>query len=384
MVTMHYDFEISVSEIRNELDPGKSASYRLDSPDCKRYTISEPWIEITPEIRAKALDIAGTETNPVTIARNLFNWVIHDMSYEYPALEDRGSQKAFAKRKGDCGEFSVVYCALCRAVGIPARTVTCCWLTGSGHQWAEILLPPYGWVPVDTSVAQMFLPGYTIFTPEETAKFAESRGFTRTDPDYLFGNLYPNRLIVSAGNNIEVRSQKAGIDRTFRFMQPGGSAAYPEAAEFRGFESKPVHTGFYMFGDGRSDAKAAWNKAELDLAEAYFHAGLLDKAEPGLRRKTANRPDDATAWLTLGQFDLARGSVDAAIEAFRKSLEGKAGSVAPVLHAWARNLLGNCFDLKGNREAAIAQYQTVIDSGITFEGASEYARKHMEQPFTND
>ncbi len=382
-IYFYYDFQVFPEEVKSDIDPSKITHYQKESDEYIRYTKSEPWIEVTPEIKEKAQEIVGKEINPYFKAKKIFDWVVENMEYEYPDIKERGAEKSFKKRKGDCGEFSMVFSALCRAVGIPARTVICIWVTGGGHAWAEILLPLYGWIPVDASVAELMTPGSKAIQDEkDVIKFMESRGIPERDPDYLFGNLYPNRVMVSIGSNIEVKSKKTEIERTFRFMQPGGDTAFPPAIEFKGISDKVVHTGFYLFRDSRNDKELAVEKAEKELAPAYFVVGLLDKAKRGLLQKVEEKPEDAVSWLYLGQLYMQEDDLDKAIEAFKKSITGKAGSIKPVIEVLSRNLLGNCYDVKGMREKAVDEYNKVINSGVNFQGALDSAKKYIEEPYT--
>ena len=381
-IFFYCDFRVLPEKVETEIDPRKIVAYQKESAEYKRYIKSEPWLEITPEIREKAVELVDKETNPYFQAKKIFDWVVENMNYEYPDVKERGAKNSFKKLKGDCGEFSVVFAALCRAVGIPARTVTCIWFTGSGHQWAEILLPPYGWIPVDPSVAEMMTPGSEALDSKEAViKFMESRGIPKKDPDYLFGNLYPNRVIVCIGNNIEAISNKTGIKKTFRFMQPGGSTAFPPAIELKGLTEKTVHAGFYVFGNEREELKFATEKAQKELAHAYLDAGLNDKAEKGFLKIIEEKPDDAISWLNLGQIYMNKEDYDNAIAAFQKCISGKAGSIKPVIEIWAHNLLGNCYDIKGMRELAITEYKKVIDMNINYQGAVASAKKYLKEPF---
>jgi hypothetical protein len=379
----YYDFQVLPARIEHNIDPQKVLSVPENDDEFIRYTISEPWIELVPEIREKAREIIGDETNPYFQARKIFHWVVDNMSYEYPAMEDRGAVKSYAKLKGDCGEYSFVFEALCRSVGVPARTVTCVWFQGGGHAWSEIYIRPYGWIPVDASVADLLVPGSDVLDSEEAVlRFMETRGIPERNPDYLFGNLYPNRMIVFVGNNAIIRSSKTGIERTFQFMQPGGSVSYPPAVELYGLSKQTVHTGFYLFGDGCDDIEQAHGVLEKELAAEYFSAEMFDMAEKGFLKKVEERPDDAISWFYLGQIYMDRHDLGRAIEAFEKSIAGKAGSVKPVIEVWARNMAGQCYDLQGNREKAIEQYTLVIESGVNMQGAVDTAKKYLEIPYT--
>ena len=119
-----------------------------------------PHIVYTPEIRREVAEIVGGEANPLARARRIFRWVSRSIPWqaedEYstiPSLAVRG----FAVRRGDCGVQNTLFITMCRIAGVPAR-----WqsgfetrpLTGTGigmHDWAEIYVAPWGWLPADAS-----------------------------------------------------------------------------------------------------------------------------------------------------------------------------------------------------------------------------------------
>ena len=138
----YYDFKFAGEEVNVDVDPSKIEPYDEESAEYQRYTGSEPWLEVTDAIVAQAGEIVGDETNPYYKAKKIFDWVVYNIRYESPDFNHCSATKSFARRAGDCGGFSVIFCALCRAAGVPARTVTACWTFGGGHQWAEVLLPP--------------------------------------------------------------------------------------------------------------------------------------------------------------------------------------------------------------------------------------------------
>lgn len=86
------------------------------------------------------------------------------LAYEYPArvLTYRpqkavGAVNALKAGIGDCTEYSCLFCALCRAGGVPARRVAVFNLGSKNeitdkepnHDTAEVFLKTHGWVPVD-------------------------------------------------------------------------------------------------------------------------------------------------------------------------------------------------------------------------------------------
>jgi tetratricopeptide (TPR) repeat protein len=374
----YYDFDLTYQEVSLKIDPSKVIRCDTDSVEYKRYTISEGWLDITDEIRAKAKEIVGKEANTYYIAKKIFDWVVDNFQYEYPDFKARGASKSLKRLKGDCGEFSAVFVSLCRSQGVPARTVTCNWFKGGGHQWAEVYLPPYEWVPVDTTLARRFK-----YEPESAIalRAMQIAGIKCKDPDWFFGNLYPYRLICLIGENIKVKSSAAGIERKFFILQPGGIVAYPPAAEFTGFSSPPVNGGVYVFGEKSRDAAYAREQVEKDLAESYFQAGIYDKAELGLRRALKDKPADEYSWLILGQVYLATGKYGKAIDSFSNAIDGRAGSLKPVWDALSHFYIGNCRDILAERKLALLEYEKVVASGIDYEALQERARKCILLPY---
>jgi tetratricopeptide (TPR) repeat protein len=202
-----------------------------------------------------------------------------------------------------------------------------------------------------------------------------------TDPNYFFGNLYPNRLIVCIGNNVPAISQKTGIQRTFKAMQPGGGSALPPAIEFDGLAHRAVHGGFFVYGGQRSNLAQAQARAEKVLAFSYFMAQLYDQAEKGFSKKLAEEPEDAASLWGLGMVYTMKKDYDAAINAFHRSIAGSGGSSKPAIEALARYKLGNCYDLKGMRNQAIREYQTVVRMDVNFYGAVDSSKKYLEKPY---
>lgn len=377
----YYDFAYAGELVSGaDVDAATVEPYDEGSPEYQRYTASEPWVEITDAIRAQAREIVGDETNPYVKAHKIFDWVVYNIRYEFPDIDHRGAAKSFARRSGDCGEFSFVFCALCRAEGIPARTITCCWPWGGGHVWAEVLIPPYGWVPADTSMAAMFVPRGSVPASEDNIRrFMEKTGILEEDAEWLFGNLYPHRLIVAVGNNLEFEYPDLEVAKVFRFMQPGGSGAYPGGIEYIGLSDKTVSAGFYAFGEGRDDVTSARETISDGLGSAYFDVGEYAKAEESLRTAVEQKPDVEINWLLLGQAYFHQGKYDEAVDALGKALAGKGGSIKPVLDAQAHNYLGACYQQQGKLEDARDEFLWVMASGIDYEGSLAFAEEHYDE-----
>lgn len=383
-VCFYYDFEIEHWEVNSNIDLSKIENYDEQSSEFLNNTTSEPWVEITPEIKEMALEIVGQETNPYIKANKFFNWVINNIDYEYPDLKERGSGKSFKKRKGDCGDFSAIFCAFCRSVKIPARLITCRWFQGSGHVWAEFYLPKYGWIPVDTSIAESFLIKSRIYNYESPQ--LRITGLKDTNPSFLFGNLYPNRLIVYRGINSEIISSITNIKKTFKFMQPGGSYADPKTIEFQGISDKVVFSGggVYIFNDNKKykDIDYAFKISSYEIADGLIDVQEWDKAKVILLGILPEYQNHSDFLFKLGKIYFYTNNLDMAIDYFTKTLSGKAGSIESIIKGWAYNYLGFCYDLKNDRALALTNYKKIIEMDIDFKDASGVAKRYIESKFT--
>lgn len=198
---LSYQFRFTHFEQRfTMIDPDNVGVYDKNSELYKKYTASSKNTSITPEIAAKAREVAGNEQNPFRAARKIYDYVVHDLTYStvpHMAIEALGIPESVYVHErgfGDCGAQSIYYSALLRSLGIPARA-TGGWQLVPGisgdHIWAEFYLPNYGWVPVDTSVAQIGL--YPLgHTPQQAQTYI----------DYFFGSMDPYRWVVQKDMNI--------------------------------------------------------------------------------------------------------------------------------------------------------------------------------------
>ena len=154
--SVEYNFEMSGYAPR--LDPSKVEPYDTESNVYQQDTAERlPHIAFTDEARALAEEIVGEETNPLLKARRIFRWVSENVPWvgeqEYciiPSLSGKG----ISERRGDCGVQGMTFIALCRIAGVPARWQSG-WQTQPGraglHDWSEIYIEPWGWLPVDAS-----------------------------------------------------------------------------------------------------------------------------------------------------------------------------------------------------------------------------------------
>jgi hypothetical protein len=193
------EFEFITSAYCPKLDSAKVQPYDIESAIYRKHTSERPpHIVFTPEVKALAGEIVGNETNPLEKARRVFRWISANVPWcaemEYSIIPNL-SGKGLAARRGDCGVQGMTFITLCRAAGVPARWQSG-WQTKPGdwnmHDWSEIYIEPWGWLPVDASYG--------------VREHADPRV-----RDFFCGHMDPYRLIVNLDHARELQPPKTSF-----------------------------------------------------------------------------------------------------------------------------------------------------------------------------
>jgi transglutaminase-like putative cysteine protease len=168
----------------------ESAARRPESPAFTE--LRAPHVVASPALRELAAAIARDETNPLRVARALYDWCADHVGYsfarEYSTIGCIPDE-VLRTRRGDCGQSTLLFMTLCRLCSIPARWQSG-WVIQPGHEnlhdWCEIRVEPWGWLPVDVNTA--------IETNHADALPAAERQRIR---DFAFGSLDSYRLVVN-------------------------------------------------------------------------------------------------------------------------------------------------------------------------------------------
>jgi transglutaminase-like putative cysteine protease len=135
--------------------PGYALPYRGTDSLITAELEAAPLIQINdPLIQSTAHSIVGSTTDPVEASRKLTTWVYGTLAKEI-TLSVPSARQVLDAKSGDCNEHTVLYVALARAVGLPARTAAgLVYLRGHFyyHAWPEVWLGQ--WVAVDPTLGQ--------------------------------------------------------------------------------------------------------------------------------------------------------------------------------------------------------------------------------------
>jgi transglutaminase-like putative cysteine protease len=187
------EYRYTMYSVSFSLDPARIQSIPPGDPAVGPYLQESQHVVFTQKMRALSDSIVGKETNPMLKAKKIHDWISEHLLYsyarEYSTIRNI-SDYCLTKRYGDCGQHALLFITLCRLNRIPARWQSG-WYTFPGakdiHDWTEIYLPPYGWVPVDPDMGVFAMRYYTSLRPQERRRLR----------DFYFGGLEPYRMIAN-------------------------------------------------------------------------------------------------------------------------------------------------------------------------------------------
>ena len=154
-------YQVTLYAQYHAIDPVKVQTEKI-TPELASYVAERaPHVVFTEPLRVFSKQVVGDATNPYEIARRIFA-AVDEIPWagarEYSTIPDISAYTLRAGH-GDCGEQTLLLITLMRMNGIPAR-----WQSGwtftrhddnDIHDWAEIYLAPYGWVPVDVTYGRL-------------------------------------------------------------------------------------------------------------------------------------------------------------------------------------------------------------------------------------
>ena len=171
----------------NAMGDSAHVVYPQARPVCDEDLAEQPpHLAFTPYLRSLAQELRGDESDPVLVARRFYDFITTRVIYAYQRpyrLIENGAEYTAVNLRGDCGLQALLFIALCRISGIPAR-----WQSGlyaapgdvGSHDWAEFYSARFGWLPVDCSFGG-----------------AAKRMGSALRWNFYFGNLDPWRMVAN-------------------------------------------------------------------------------------------------------------------------------------------------------------------------------------------
>jgi hypothetical protein len=228
---------LAIVEARERCD------HALSDSDRAWYLRSTPLCTITDEVRALAARVAADAPGDVERVRRLYVHMLRTMRYRWPP-PDRGSESALRHLTGDCGDYSALFAAMCRSLGLPCRIMFGTWAHGKmqAHVWNEVFVDGLGWILVDTSGDQMAinfpLPRFVKWTlidrfSRQVGCHNGSRLAFSIDPDAELAPCFDAQGVVPASAE---RFDVGGVKLAWGYELLDGKAPYlqPVYARFDG------------------------------------------------------------------------------------------------------------------------------------------------------
>jgi hypothetical protein len=139
-----------------EYDLDKAITLKKDQipdEDLSIYLTEEKYIEVNDSMIQNLEPVRISTEYPLDHIEINYNYVMKNLDYSGYNPGDVGAVQSLKNKSGDCTDYTDTFVTLCRASGFPARSIEGYPIDASdpemGHNWSEIFISDYGWVPFD-------------------------------------------------------------------------------------------------------------------------------------------------------------------------------------------------------------------------------------------
>ncbi len=135
----------------------KAVELPVKDPAFAEYLKATPDFAVENEqVKDQAREIAGQDRDAWSVARKLADWTHKNLEWKHVVNAD--AAHTLATREADCTEFSALFIAMARSLGLPARMVIGLAYSGSsfgGHAWVEVWAGK--WIELDPTWGTHFV-----------------------------------------------------------------------------------------------------------------------------------------------------------------------------------------------------------------------------------
>lgn len=174
---------------------------------------------------------------------------------------------------------------------------------------------------------------------------------------------------------VDVRIETKGQPETKNLKISGKSTTFR-------FETETMPVKFELDPNGKILHESDRMRVRVDIAlgEEYQKSGEYVTAIREFEKAKTLDPLSSLAHYRLAETFFQQHSYSNAANSFRDALNG---DLKPDwVEVWTHIHLGNIFDILGQRQRALAEYQKAINTGNDHLGAQAMAQKYLKEPFT--
>lgn len=145
-------------------------------------------------------------------------------------------------------------------------------------------------------------------------------------------------------------------------------------------ENVPVRVQIDPQGKILYDSEARQVAVQVALGEEFREKGEFAEAIRSFEKARTLNPRSSLAHYRLGELFFEQHNYSSSANSFRESLNG---DLKPEwVQTWTHIHLGKIYDILGERQRAMAEYQKAINTKVDYNGALAEAEKYLKEPFS--
>ena len=269
--------------------PEKAVELPVKDPQFAPYLKSTAEFAADDEqVKKQAREIAGEDHDAWSVARKLADWTHQNL--EWKAVANADARQTLATREADCSEFSTLFVAMARSLGLPARIVSGLAYGGSsfgGHAWVEVWAGK--WIELDPTWGTHFVDATHI--RNESSALVASASLS----------LIELEVLETRRNVTEFQKSPKALAQHLLKAIPGANKSDLEAVLDLGIltdELMGAGAWSKMTDSERSQMSSAYRRAVHEITDGYGSAGKMRLLH------LEEKENSAEAITLLGPFDL--------------------------------------------------------------------------------